>query len=59
MKLGAHIPLKKLTTEKLMAAIEYVQQPSIKQNAAAAGDKINNEDGLGNAIKAIEEYFAV
>jgi sterol 3beta-glucosyltransferase len=59
MKLGAHIPLKKLTTQKLLSAIEAVQQPLVKQNAAAIGDKINSEDGLGNAIKAIEEYFAV
>ena len=59
MKLGAHIPLKKLTIQRLLAAIEAVQQPEIKQNAAAAGDKINREDGLGNAIKAIEAYFAV
>lgn len=58
MKLGIHIPFKKLTTQKLLAAIDKVQESSVRKNVAEAGDKINKEDGLGTAIDTIEKYFA-
>ncbi|HTD99189.1 MAG TPA: glycosyltransferase [Mucilaginibacter sp.] len=57
-KLGTHIPLRKLTGQKLVTAINVVQHPSIKQNVIETGDKIKAEDGLGNTINAIEKYFA-
>jgi sterol 3beta-glucosyltransferase len=58
MGLGVHIPFKKLTAQKLLTAINRAQEPSIKKNVLATGDRINEEDGLGSAIAAIEEYFA-
>jgi sterol 3beta-glucosyltransferase len=58
MKLGVHIPLKKLTSQKLLTAINSAQEPAIKENVIKVGDKIAQEDGLQVAIAAIEEYFA-
>jgi sterol 3beta-glucosyltransferase len=56
-KLGLHIPLKKLTTQKLMAAIETIHDLEIRQNAVAMGERINREDGLGQTIEALEKFF--
>lgn len=58
MNLGAHIQFKKLTSTKLLATINKVQETPVKENVIAVGDKINKEDGLGLAIAAIEKYFA-
>ena len=55
--LGAHIPAKKLTAKKLIAAIEETQTDVVKQNARQMGERIRNEDGLGYAIAEIVSYF--
>jgi len=55
--LGVHIPAKKLSARKLIKAIEAVQGPAVKRNAAATGDCIRNENGLLQTINAIEAYF--
>jgi len=57
-KLGTHIPVKKLDTEKLLSAIQLVQTDEIKNNVSVIGQKIRNENGLENAVKEIESYFA-
>lgn len=52
------IPQKKLTAERLAAAIHEVQSERIRQNADALGEKIRAEDGVANAVAFIEEYMA-
>jgi sterol 3beta-glucosyltransferase len=56
-KLGCHVPFKRLTTEKLMAAIQNALAPEIAQNLAGLAEELNREDGLENTIDRIEEYF--
>jgi sterol 3beta-glucosyltransferase len=51
------IPQKKLTVEKLCAAIrEVTENQNIYQKAKALGEKIRNEDGIASAIGIIERY---
>jgi sterol 3beta-glucosyltransferase len=57
-KIGAHIPVKKLTADKLITAITKVQTEEVKKNAAVIGEQIRNENGLENAIREIENYFS-
>jgi len=56
-ELGAHIPAKRLTAKKLIAAISAVQQNKIKHNVLRMGDLIRNENGLTNAVREILNYF--
>ncbi|MCA9915208.1 MAG: glycosyltransferase, partial [Anaerolineae bacterium] len=52
------IPQKKLTAEKLAAAIrEVTTNPNIQQTAQSIGEKIHTEDGVANAVQFIEEYM--
>lgn len=49
------IPQKKLTVEKLSAAIrEVAMNQGIRQNVEVLGEKIRNEDGIANAVAIIE-----
>lgn len=49
---------KKLTADKLAAAIRTaVTDASIEQRAAALGEAIRAEDGVGNAVKIIKEHL--
>ena len=49
------IPQKKLTVEKLAATIrEVTSNPTIRQNAEVIGKKIQQEDGIANAVAIIE-----
>ena len=57
MKLGANIPVKKLNSDKLLAALKYVQTDEIKRNVIEIGQQIINENGLENAVNEIEKYF--
>jgi sterol 3beta-glucosyltransferase len=57
MKLGVHIPVKKINSGKLLSAIKYVQADEVKGNVAAIGQQIRNENGLENAVNEIEKYF--
>lgn len=60
-KLGAGpkpIPRLKLTAEKLAAAItRAVTDPQINYRAAELGEKIRAEDGVANAVKAVERVM--
>lgn len=56
-KLGIHIPVKSLATDKLISAIYFVQKDEIKNNVLKVGQEIRNENGLDNAIIEIEKYF--
>jgi UDP:flavonoid glycosyltransferase YjiC (YdhE family) len=56
-KLGVHIPVKSLSADKLISAIQKVQIHEIKNNVSAVGQEIRNENGLDKAINEIETYF--
>jgi UDP:flavonoid glycosyltransferase YjiC (YdhE family) len=60
-KLGvgpAPIPRLKLTAEKLAAAItQAVTDEGMVSRAAAMGEKIRSEDGVGNAVQAVEDIY--
>ncbi|MEL6606035.1 MAG: glycosyltransferase [Cyanobacteria bacterium J06614_10] len=52
------IPQKKLTVEKLAAAIQTVTTvPSIQQNARTLGERLRQEDGVASAIALINAWF--
>ncbi len=52
------IPRKSLTAERLAAAIsQVVIDPQIRQRAAALGECIRAEDGVGQAIKVINRII--
>lgn len=55
--LGVHIPVKKLNTSRLAAAIQQVQTETIRQNILAMGKNIRQENGLKNAVQALDTYF--
>jgi sterol 3beta-glucosyltransferase len=56
-RLGVHIPVKSLTSNKLISAIQLVQKNEIKNNVMIVGQQIRNENGLEIAINEIENYF--
>jgi sterol 3beta-glucosyltransferase len=56
-KLGIHIPVKSLTTDKLISAVRLVQTDEIKTNVLTVGQVIRNENGLENTVNEIEKYF--
>jgi sterol 3beta-glucosyltransferase len=56
-KLGSHIPFKKLSAQRLLAALNKSRDSKIVQNAFDVGEKINQEDGLRKTIDALENYF--
>ncbi|HEV2483487.1 MAG TPA: glycosyltransferase [Puia sp.] len=56
-ELGFHIPFKKLTAERLLHAIAAAQSPLILENCRDTAVRIRTEDGVGNAVGLIEEYF--
>ncbi len=55
--LGVHIPFKKLTTKKLLDAIEISQMAQVKHNANIMGEKLQNEDGVTTGVEMLEKYF--
>lgn len=56
-KLGFHIPVKTLSADKIISAIQKVQTKEIEKNVSTVGQQIRNENGLDNAITEIEKYF--
>jgi sterol 3beta-glucosyltransferase len=56
-RLGIHIPVKSLSADKLISAIQKIQTDEIKNNVSTVGQQIRNENGLDNAITEIEKYF--
>jgi sterol 3beta-glucosyltransferase len=55
--LGVHIPVKMLTSEKLMAGIRRIQSADIARNVMAMGERIRKERGTERAVEEIERYF--
>jgi sterol 3beta-glucosyltransferase len=58
-KLGVHIPAKKITADKLLGAIRFVQSAEIRDNVKAVGRAIREERGVENAVAEIEDYFSI
>ncbi len=56
-KLGVHIPVKTLSADKLISAIQKIQIKEIENNVSIVGQQIRDENGLDNAITEIEKYF--
>lgn len=56
-KLGVHIPVKTLSADNLISAIQKVQAKEIGNNLSTVGQQIRNENGLDNTITEIEKYF--
>lgn len=56
-KLGVHIPVKSLTADMLILAIQNTQSDEIKNNVTTVGQQIRDENGLDNALIEIEKYF--
>ena len=55
--LGVHIPVRKLTSGRLIAGIRAAQSAEIASNVAAMGERIRNEKGTERAVDEIERYF--
>ncbi len=54
----APLPLKRLTADRLAHAItSAVTNPGMKQRARTCGATIRAEDGVGNAVRAVEGCF--
>ncbi len=55
----APIPRKRLTVERLAAAItQAVSDAAMQQRAATLGQQIRAEDGVGRAVELIKRYFS-
>lgn len=54
---AAPIPRKKLTADKLAAAIGFVLTPEIQANAAALGQKLRTENGVENAVRIVDDFL--
>lgn len=53
------IPLKKLTKEKLFNSVkELLSNDSLYENSIKMREKLKDEDGVGNAIRLIEEKMS-
>jgi len=50
------IPVKELTTEKLVAALVEADGSAFRNGAQAVGRKIRAENGIGDAVKIIERH---
>jgi sterol 3beta-glucosyltransferase len=52
------IALRELTPERLAGAIRATEDPAMRERAAALGERIRSEDGVGRAVEAIERRLA-
>jgi sterol 3beta-glucosyltransferase len=55
--LGVHIPVKKLTSAKLIDAFASINSDVIRANVSTIGEQIRDEKGLEIAVREIEAYF--
>ena len=55
--LGVHIPAKRLSAKKLLAAVAAAQSDMIRQNVTNMREQIMHENGVDKAASAIEAYF--
>jgi UDP:flavonoid glycosyltransferase YjiC (YdhE family) len=54
---GLHIPFRKLTAKKLIAALEKISTTEFQQRARETGDLINSENGVGTTIGKLDYFF--
>jgi sterol 3beta-glucosyltransferase len=57
-ELGRHIPFKRLSPNRLIAALDRVLSPPVTQNVEAISRLLKAEDGVGEAVEQLERYFA-
>ena len=51
------IPIKRLSTERLTEAIQYVvSDTAVRQRAATIGECVSAEDGVGQAVELVERF---
>jgi UDP:flavonoid glycosyltransferase YjiC (YdhE family) len=50
----APIPVKQLTSQRLVAALKRVDDPTLQARAQETGRRIRREDGVGQAVRIIE-----
>ena len=56
-RLGIHIPFKKITTARLLAALAIIQTNEYLSNIHKMGEEIRLENGLQMTIRTLEDYF--
>lgn len=56
-KLGVHIPVKKLTVDKMKQAIARALSGEVQENVKKMGERLLQENGVKNAIDEIERYL--
>lgn len=56
--IGVHVPFSKISTNRLLEAIEKTQNRKLAQNARELGEKINSENGVNESLDLIETYFS-
>jgi len=54
--IGVHLPMKKLTFERLMSAIKKTQCQEMITKTRQIGENINTENGLEKALEFIEKH---
>lgn len=54
----APIPIRRLTAVSLIRALEVAESVRIQECAQAVGRTLRSEDGLGNAVRLIEQHAA-
>lgn len=55
-KLGVHIPWRKLSADTVLKALNKMEQSPIAETIKEVSSRVNKEDGVGAAVKMIEEY---
>jgi UDP:flavonoid glycosyltransferase YjiC (YdhE family) len=55
--IAIHIPFTKISTKKILSAIEKTQTPLMIESAKKFGDIVIKENGLIDAVDLIEAYF--
>ncbi|MBO9607939.1 MAG: glycosyltransferase family 1 protein [Paenibacillaceae bacterium] len=58
-RVGSHIPLHRLTLNKLKIAVRKLQQESIKPHVSELGDKLKRENGLQAALEWLETMLPI
>lgn len=56
--LGIHLPFRRWSKQKLVAAIRSVETAEMQQRVREIGDRMSREDGLQQTIAALENYFS-
>lgn len=55
---GEAVPAARLDARRLARAIDFAAQPAVRQRAAALGERMRAEDGLGVALRTITRLLS-